>query len=651
MPLRRPYILPLCGLLALGLSHCGYIDYDYVLGSEEEPTANPESPGPAETIAPTQDAPSSVGETSINTTEVPGLGSVNLELTGTVGGVDIALTGDALPAGYTVEIRRQTGSAPGSLGEGTVVCSDCALSLSDGGLTGGQTYFYAAFILDAEGAVVGSVSGSATPVVQWGLSSTQEAYFKASNPDAGDFFGDAVDISGDGQTLVVGADEEESAATGIDGNEASNVHNLGAGAAYVFVRSGPNWVQQAYIKASNTDDGDTFGHSVALSEDGNTLAIGAYNEDSAATGVNGNESSDSAGQSGAVYVFTRSGTTWSQQAYLKASNTEASDIFGSELAISGDGDTLVVGAAFEGSAATGINGDESSNGALSSGAAYVFVRNAGTWMQQAYVKASNTDADDIFGSALAVSHNGNTLAVGAYGERSSATGVDGDQSSNATNDAGAVYVFERSGTTWAQQAYLKASNPGVQDFFGNALTLSRSGNTLAVGARWEDSSATGVDGDGLLNDAAESGAAYVFERSGSTWSQEAYLKASNAGANDRFGWDLAMSDDGNTLAVSAWQEDSSSTGIGADESLDDANNAGAIYLFGRVAGSWSQSVYLKSDNSEASDLFGTSVAISGDGSLLAVGARGEDGSVAGTASTGSASSGASASGACYLFNR
>ena len=144
--------------------------------------------------------------------------------------------------------------------------------------------------------------------------------------------------------------------------------------------------QQAYLKASNTEADDQFGGSVAVS--GDTVVVGATGEDSNATGINGNQNNNSAVNAGAAYVFVRSGATWTQQAYLKASNTGANDVFGISVAISGD--TVVVGAANEDSNATGINGNQSNNSAADAGAAYVFVRNGTIWTQQAYLKASNT---------------------------------------------------------------------------------------------------------------------------------------------------------------------------------------------------------------------------------------------------------------------
>ena len=166
--------------------------------------------------------------------------------------------------------------------------------------------------------------------------------------------------------LAVGARLEDSNATGVGGNQADNSAN-NSGAVYLFTRSGTTWSQQAYLKASNTDIDDWFGSSVALSSD--TLAVGARYEDSNATGVGGNQADNSASGSGAVYLFTRSGTTWSQQAYLKASNTQANDRFGGSVALSGD--VLAVGALNEDSNATGVNGDQADNGEPNSGAAYV----------------------------------------------------------------------------------------------------------------------------------------------------------------------------------------------------------------------------------------------------------------------------------------
>ncbi|MEL7234074.1 MAG: FG-GAP repeat protein, partial [Chloroflexota bacterium] len=322
--------------------------------------------------------------------------------------------------------------------------------------------------------------------------------------------------------------------------------------------------QQAYLKAENTGADDNFGVSVGV--DGDTVVVGAPFEDGSATTVNGSDD-DSADDAGAAYVFVRNGSTWSQQAYLKAENAGSGDQFGYSVAV--DGDTVVVGAYLEDGSATTVNGPDD-NSASAAGAAYVFVRSGSTWTQEAYLKADNAGSGDRFGYSVAV--DGDTVVVGAYTEDGSATTVNGPDD-NLAGAAGAAYVFTRVGSTWSQQAYLKADNAGVSDFFGYSVAVD--GDTVVVGAVIEDGSATTVNGpdDDLAGNA---GAAYVFTRVGSTWSQQAYLKAENAGASDQFGWSVAV--DGDTVVVGAIGEDGSATTVnGANDNA--AGFAGAAYVF------------------------------------------------------------------------
>lgn len=460
----------------------------------------------------------------------------------------------------------------------------------------------------------------------------QQAYLKASNTQTQDRFGYSIAASGD--TVVVGARNEDGGAVGINGDGADNSAN-NAGAAYVYVRNGGRWIQQAYLKASNTGAMDEFGIAVAI--DGDTIAVGAYREDSGSPGVNGDQSNNSVSNSGAVYVFVRNGTEWTQQAYLKASNPGVNDGYAFRVAISGE--TIVVGAFAEDSSATGVNGSQG-NGSNNSGAAYVFVRNGTTWSQQAYLKASNTGSGDDFGLGVAI--GGDTIAIGAPGESSNATGVNGNQMNNGASSSGAVYVFVRNGTTWSQQAYIKASNTGAGDDFGYSLAIE--GNTLAVGAHREDGGSTGVDGDQSSNSAMDSGAVYLFERIGANWSQTAYLKASNAGLDDLFGESIAMS--GNLVAVGAPREASNSSGIGGDQNDNSASLAGAAYLFMRTGSTWYQHSYVKASNPGAADEFGHVISISGD--TLAVGAPYEDSNAIGVDGSQDDDSAAYA-GAAYTF--
>ena len=468
----------------------------------------------------------------------------------------------------------------------------------------------------------------------------QQAYLKPSNTGVGDNFGWSVAVSGD--TVVVGTRNEDSNATGIDGNGADNSATE-SGAAYVFVRSNGQWTQQAYLKASNTGDGDQFGFSVAVA--GDTVAIGAPFEDSSATGVNGDGSNNSATESGAAYVFVRSGATWSQQAYLKASNTGGGDQFGFSVAVSGD--LVIVGAPNEASNATGVNGNQADNSAELAGAAYVFVRSSAVWTQQAYLKASNAEEFDQFGWDVAASVG--TVLVGAPYEDSSSIGVNNDQTNDEVTDSGAAYAFASSNGVWSQQAYLKASNTGPSivtgepDSFGYSVAISA--DTIVVGAPYEDSNATGVNGSGSNENAVDSGAAYVFVRTSGSWGEQAFLKASNTGAADSFGWGVAVS--GNTAVVGAAFEDSNATGVDGDGANDSAPGAGAAYVFVRSGVAWSHLAYLKASNTGAQDAFGVSVAI--QGGTIAIGAIFEDSNATGVNGDGADNSTGEA-GAAYVFS-
>ena len=313
-----------------------------------------------------------------------------------------------------------------------------------------------------------SGSGAVYVFRRTGTSWQQEAYLKASNPDRASSFGQTLALSGD--TIAVGAPEENGAAKGVNGDPYDDSVYAGAsGAVYVFRRTGTSWQQEAYVKAFETRQAAEFGHSVALSRD--ALAVGVPRE-------------------GKVYLYRRSGTTWQQEAFVDA-GTSAFNEFGHSVALFGN--TLAVG--------------DIGYSTWFSGAVHVFRRVGGVWQQDAYLEGSNTRQDDLFGYSVALS-GVDLLAVGAPGEDSAATGVDGDQDDNSVPSSGAVYVFRRTDTGWQQEDYVKASTPGEGDFFGHAVSISRDG--LAVGALWEDSAATGFNGDHADDSATDSGAVYVF---------------------------------------------------------------------------------------------------------------------------------------------
>ena len=420
------------------------------------------------------------------------------------------------------------------------------------------------------------------------ITAGQEAYVKASNTDADDLFGISVAISG--HRMIVGASGESSNANGVNGNQANNGAS-GAGAAYIFERTGTSWVQTAYLKSSTTSASDNFGRAVDIS--GDTAVVGAPGED---------------GYAGAAHVFVRDGGAWIPQAYLRASNTDADDLFGLTVGISGN--TVVVGAPEEGSAATGVNGDQADNSALGSGAVYVFVRTGTTWSQQAYLKASNAEGDDGFGWSVAAS--GDVLIVGAPGEDSNARGVNQNETDNSALDAGAAYVFVRSGAVWEQQAYLKASIADAGDSFGAAVAISH--ETAVVGAPGEDSGAVDVDGDDFNDSAPDSGAAYAFHRMGAAWEQQAYLKGADSNADDTFGTEVAIHQ--NTVIVTAVGEGSDAVGVNGDPYNNLAPLSGAAFVYIREGFTWTRSAYLKASNTEGADAFGISIDVD-DGTIVA----------------------------------
>jgi hypothetical protein len=365
-----------------------------------------------------------------------------------------------------------------------------------------------------------------------------------------------------------------------------------------FDRGAAEFAQAAYAKASNTGAGDRFGTTVTVS--GDLMAVGAPYEDSSAKGVDPTTPDDeSAPDSGAVYVYRRSGAAWVQEAYLKASNAAANDKFGVSLSL--DGDRLVVGAPLQ----------------AGSGAAYVFRRSGDRWSEEQIIKAPNAGADDLFGGT--VSLFGDRVAIGAMQEDGGADGVDGNQNDESEPDAGAAYVFRRSGTVWELEAYLKAPHSRATDLFG-LLALSGprggSGDTLAVASVLDDATQGGVvngTGGPLGSGGTNMGAVVVFKRTGRTWVQQAFIKAPTPAVGDNFGSAVAL--DGNVLAISNARED---TPAGQD--------AGAIYTYVRTGDQWAAEARFTTSNTRAFDFAGRSLSLSGE--LLVVGAN-EDGNQGG----------------------
>lgn len=315
--------------------------------------------------------------------------------------------------------------------------------------------------------------------------------------------------------------------------------------------------QQSIITPSTRTSGAEFGTSVSLSEDGSYAAVGSENLSSSA---------------GGVFIFTRSGSTWTQQASLTASDAASSDKFGSDVSLNKDATELVVGAQGE--------------GGTGRGSIYIFTRSGSTWTQQQKITPGDISANDAFGSKVKINYNGDTIAVTSHGD------------DDTQSDSGAVYIYTKSGGTWSQQAKIKADTPvASQRMSQDAMDLSDDGNTLIAGA---------------YRDSTNLGKTYIFTRSGSTWSQQAILASSDATASQRFGNSVGISGDGNTAAIGAWF---------------DTSEKGALYIFTRSGSTWTQQVKIAGPNTVAgvsgqpvNEKFGTGVRMSGDGGTVIVSA-------------------------------
>ena len=394
----------------------------------------------------------------------------------------------------------------------------------------------------------------------------------------------------------------------------------GAPDQLTVLAAGSTWRTEATLAAPK---GFTFGTTAALSADGRTIAVQAVAPFPATNAV--------------VYVFSRNGAKWSAGTPVAPAQLPADAQFGRAIALTADGNGLAVGAPNDAT----VSAD--------SGGTYVFARTGEAWAQTAALHPSNaaTGRRSYFGNAVAISGDGNTLLVGAPLDSSKGTGVNptspGPENMGALN-AGAAFVYARSGAIWSQVAYVKASNTATGEtdpvgwngptsdptldkmaggLFGEAVALSRDGRTLAVAAPWEMSSGTGVDGVQDNRDARHSGAVYLFGAENGTWSQIAYVKASNTttgGQAGFFGEQIALSDDGAVLAVGAAGEGSIATGVNPPapaEDDDSAPGSGAVYMFTRWEGAWGQRAYVKP--AQRVDATFGALALSGDGLTLAVG--------------------------------
>jgi len=370
-----------------------------------------------------------------------------------------------------------------------------------------------------------------------------EIKLMASDGAADDLFGSSVAISGD--TIVVGAREDDTE------------NGTNSGSAYVYTRFGSGnttvWTEQAKLVASDGAAEDWFGYSVAIN--GDTIVIGGWFHDT-----------EILEDIGSVYVFTFSGSVWTEQAKLKSHDGISNDRFGTSVAI--DGDTIIIGA----------DGDDTEFG-RNSGGAYLFTLLESIWTQQAKLLPSDGAADDRFGRSVAI--NGDTIVIGAEN-------VDTVSGANS----GSVYVYIRSGTVWTGQTKLIANDGSKGDKFGSSVAIN--GDTIVIGAYWYDTA-----------NSTDNGSAYVYNRFETVWTQQTKLIGSDGAANDRFGRDVAVN--GDTVVVGVDYDDTKS-----------GTDSGSAYVYTWSGTVWTEQAKLTSSDGAATDWFGSKVAIDGDSIVIGV---------------------------------
>jgi len=379
---------------------------------------------------------------------------------------------------------------------------------------------------------------------------SEEDKIVASDAADDDLFGTDVSLTQDGNLAMVGA---------------RHVGAPNRGKVYSYTRSGVTWSTGQAWQGSNSSHLE-FGRSVSVSSDGTTIAVGVL-------GVSGVEQ-------GAVYIYRKPSTTWIEQDILTASDAQNNDEFGNAVALSSDGNSLLVGAWKEDGSGT------------NRGAVYFFTRSGspGTWTQQQKIVASDPTNSAQFGASVAITPDGNTAVVGA---------------NNINAGRGAVYVFNRSGSpsTWTEQQKMTASDGTFGDVMGRTVAISADGSTVLAGAHL-------VNGGG----GPDQGAAYIFRKTagspewGTTETQK--LSATDAFGNDNFGIDVALNTDGVTAIIGAYHENS---------------NTGAVYLFTESTGTWTESQKMTASDAATGDNFGFSVDITPDGNTLLIGAEQEAG--------------------------
>ena len=420
-------------------------------------------------------------------------------------------------------------------------------------------------------------AGAGIPDINQGI-----GFFKSAQPAVLDDFGEGLALSADGQVLAVGVWLEDGTSAGTDPVFNGGPSTSDIGAVYVFRRGSAGWVQEAYLKPETVLLQANFGYRLSLSDDGNALLVGAPGE---APGP-------PVQRSGAAYFFERGASgRWAQVQRVTPQAPQAEGQFGNSVSLSGDGQWAAVG----------------EPGTAEGGRVSLYRRQPGAWAWQATLRGSNTESEDRFGESLQLDRDGDTLAVGAWAEDGAGAVAD---YGNGQDASGAAYVFRRGAAGgWTEQSYVTPPERRQGGYFGYPVVLSADGNTLVAGE-------SGV----MRPTSTAQGRVHIFESQGAGWSHRQQFGSPMPEASGDFGEKVALSADGTTLVIANAWEDGHAQGLGASPEFDgQQRNEGAVYVYRRdAAGAWSAPVYVKSSNSSAEQYFGWSLALSADGQTLAV---------------------------------
>ena len=383
----------------------------------------------------------------------------------------------------------------------------------------------------------------------------------ASDAAEEDEFGYAVSINNDGTRAIIGAPRDDGEA-------------VDAGSAYIFERRDNAWSQEGLLTPSDAAAGDEFGYAVAIDDNAERVVVGAYKDD------------DGGEDSGSVYIFSRSGSEWTEEQRLSAdTDAAAGDEFGYAVAIDGTGTRVVVGS---------YKNDDSED---NTGSVYIFTRGEGGWSQEEKLTASDGEMDDQFGVTVAIDSTGERVIIGANGDDDTAI------------NAGSAYIFTRTDTTWSREQKITDTEGSAGDQFGRSVSIDDTGERVIIGAHQYD---------GGLSSA---GSIYIFTRSETTWEQEGKLTADDRARDDQFGISVDIDGSGERVIIGAHQDD------------DGGRDAGSVYIFTRSETTWTEDQKITAADRTMSDIFGWAVAINGSGDRVIVGAYQDDdgGSSAGSA--------------------